>query len=99
MRKHITVSVDESVYREARLWAARRDTSVSAVVQYLLERLPGLPAARCFHARGSRPAPSGEAAHHRPSAEEIAAFRAPKPAWAAEENSISDCQTVRSENN
>ena len=57
MRKNITVSVDQSVYRQAREWAARRDTSVSAVVQYLLERLPGLPTARGFHAPRPKPNP------------------------------------------
>ena len=102
MRKNITVSVDQSVYRQAREWAARRDTSVSAVVQYLLERLPGLPAARTFHAHNRKtpssskpepiPQPASQSAMpepnppespvsrvaeqpHRPTPEEIAAFR------------------------
>jgi hypothetical protein len=65
MRKNITVSVDQSIYRQAREWAARRDTSVSAVVQYLLERLPGLPAARTFHAH-SRKTPSAPSASPKP---------------------------------
>jgi hypothetical protein len=54
MQKHITVSVDETVYRQARMWAAERDSSISAVVQYLLERLPRLPVARGFHAPNPR---------------------------------------------
>ena len=40
--KNITVSVPDETYRSARVWAAHRDTSVSAVVQYLLETLPGI---------------------------------------------------------
>ena len=38
--KSITVSIPDQVYRQARVWAARRDTSISAVVKYLLETLP-----------------------------------------------------------
>jgi hypothetical protein len=41
--KNITVSVPNQAHRQARVWAARRDTSISAVVKYMLERLPGLP--------------------------------------------------------
>jgi hypothetical protein len=44
--KNITVTVNDTAYRQARVWAARRDTSVSAVVTYLLENLPGLPVAK-----------------------------------------------------
>ncbi|MGA7343754.1 MAG: hypothetical protein WBE72_05915 [Terracidiphilus sp.] len=43
---NITVSVSEKAYRAARLWAALNDTSVSAVVQYCIERLPNLPVAK-----------------------------------------------------
>lgn len=52
MTKNITVTVPEETYRQARVWAAERDTSISAVVAYLLETLPGIPrAARAFPAR------------------------------------------------
>jgi hypothetical protein len=44
--KNITVSVPDETYRSARVWAAHRDTSVSAVVQYLLETLPGIQRAK-----------------------------------------------------
>ncbi len=37
--KNITVSVDEDVYRQARIKAAERDTSVSALVKDFLSRL------------------------------------------------------------
>jgi hypothetical protein len=38
--RNITVSVSDATYREARIWAAERDVSVSAVVAFLLETLP-----------------------------------------------------------
>ena len=38
--RNITVNISDETYREARAWAARRDTSVSAVMQYLLQTLP-----------------------------------------------------------
>ena len=34
--KNITVSVDEEVYHRARMWAAKRRTSVSAMVRQML---------------------------------------------------------------
>jgi hypothetical protein len=40
--RNITVTVSDQSYRQARVWAAQRDTSVSAVVQYLLQTLPGI---------------------------------------------------------
>jgi hypothetical protein len=42
MRKtrNITVAVTERAYWEARVFAARKDKSVSGVVQFLLEHLP-----------------------------------------------------------
>jgi len=43
--RNITVSVNDNAYRQARIWAAKRDTSVSAVVTYMLENLPNLRAA------------------------------------------------------
>jgi hypothetical protein len=38
--KNITISIDDETYRRARLWAAERDTSVSAVVKCILTTLP-----------------------------------------------------------
>ena len=37
--RNITVSVSEQTHREARLWAAENNTSVSAAVQYMLENV------------------------------------------------------------
>jgi len=44
--RNITVAVSDTAYRDARVWAARHDTSISAAVQYLIERLPRLPIAQ-----------------------------------------------------
>jgi uncharacterized protein YbcC (UPF0753/DUF2309 family) len=38
--KNITVSVPETTYFRARVWAAEHETSISAVVAFLLETLP-----------------------------------------------------------
>jgi hypothetical protein len=47
--KNITVCVSDQAYRQARVWAAERDTSLSRVVRYFISTLPGLkPAAREF---------------------------------------------------
>jgi hypothetical protein len=43
---NITVTVSEKAYRNARVWAAQNSTSISAVVQYCIERLPRLPIAQ-----------------------------------------------------
>jgi hypothetical protein len=58
--RNITVAVSDETYRLARVWAAGHDTSVSAVVQYLLQTLPGIArASSAFPAARSRPdAPS-----------------------------------------
>lgn len=48
MRKNITVSINDSVYRDARVWCARRNTSISAVVQRFLEDLPHIKTSRQF---------------------------------------------------
>lgn len=51
LMKNITVSIDENVYRRARVWAAKNDTSISATVQDLLLNLEGLSrVARTFTA-------------------------------------------------
>jgi hypothetical protein len=51
--RNITVSVSDETYRQARIWAAQRDTSVSAIVQYLLQTLPSVTrAATAFPVRG-----------------------------------------------
>jgi hypothetical protein len=46
--KNITVCVSDRVHHEIRVWAARRDTSLSKIVQDFLEDLPNLDTARDF---------------------------------------------------
>ena len=52
--RNITVTIPDDVYLRARIWAAEHDTSVSAVVKYLLETLPGIRRSElAFPARNS----------------------------------------------
>jgi hypothetical protein len=46
--RNITVSISDQTYRDIRVWCAKRDTSVSRVVQTFLEDLPRLKQARRF---------------------------------------------------
>jgi hypothetical protein len=46
--RNITVSISDQTYREIRVWCAKRDVSVSRVVQTFLEDLPRLKHARRF---------------------------------------------------
>ena len=39
--KHITLSIDDETYRQARAWAAWHDTSVSALVEQFLQSICG----------------------------------------------------------
>jgi hypothetical protein len=60
--KNITVAVSDKSYRQARVWAAARDTSLSKIVQYLIETLPNIDrAARAF------PVPKPPSAENNPS--------------------------------
>lgn len=40
--RNITVTIPDESYRRARVWAAQRNTSLSRVVNDLLETLPGI---------------------------------------------------------
>ncbi len=64
--KNITVSLDDETYRRARIWAAERGVSVTAVVKCILTTLPirsqaktpltrSRPRFRICHRRRSRP--------------------------------------------
>jgi len=46
--RNITVSISDQAYRDARVWCAKRDTSVSRVVQTFLEDLPRVKQSRRF---------------------------------------------------
>jgi hypothetical protein len=57
--RNITVTIPDDSYRRARVWSAQRDTSVSAVVKYLLETLPGISRAKsAFPALNTNPVAS-----------------------------------------
>jgi len=45
--KNITIAVSHGTYRKARVWAAKHDTSVSEIVETLLDYLPGV--VQAFH--------------------------------------------------
>jgi hypothetical protein len=65
--KNITVTVSSEAYRQARIWAAQHDTSISAVVEYLIQTLPGIPrAAREFPEPYPVPANTGHATSIKP---------------------------------
>ena len=50
--RNITVSVSDETYIQTRIWAAQRDTSISAIVHYLLQTLPSVTrAVRAFPIR------------------------------------------------
>jgi hypothetical protein len=54
--RNITVTIPDDAYRRARVWAVARDTSISAVVKYLLETMPGMkPSNLAFFAHNSNP--------------------------------------------
>jgi hypothetical protein len=40
--KNITIAVSNGTYRKARVWTAKHNTSVSAMVEYLLDYLPAV---------------------------------------------------------
>ena len=59
--KNITVSISDTAYLRARVWAAERETSISAVVAYLLETLPKITRANAHYPQRTEtpPATSG----------------------------------------
>ncbi|HTA79139.1 MAG TPA: hypothetical protein VK720_06305 [Terracidiphilus sp.] len=58
--KNITVAVSDRANRDARVWAARRDTSLSKIVQNFLESLPSIRSARALAASESDSAKRNE---------------------------------------
>lgn len=40
--RNITVSVSKKTYSSARVWAARHNTSISGIVEFLLDHLPAV---------------------------------------------------------
>ncbi len=49
MTKNVTVAIPSTVHRKARIWAARHNTSLSAVVAHLLGDLDALVKVRQQH--------------------------------------------------
>ena len=56
--KNITVAISDEAYRQARVWAAERDVSLSRIVAYLLETLPTHTRAERRFSRPANPSPS-----------------------------------------
>jgi hypothetical protein len=71
--KNITVTVSDKSYREARVWAAQHDSSLSRIVQYLIETLPGIRrAALAFPGANTNPERPETPPPGPPSTEKIA---------------------------
>jgi hypothetical protein len=67
--RNITVTIPDDCYTKARVWAAQRNTSVSAVVKYLLKTLPGRRrAAMAFPIRNPNPVNTNQDSTPEPSA-------------------------------
>jgi hypothetical protein len=59
--RNITVTIPDDSYTRARVWAAERNTSISAVVRYMLETLPGLKrASKAFPLHNPNPVNTGQ---------------------------------------
>ena len=56
--KNITVSISDTAYLKARVWAAEHETSLSAVVAYLLETLPKIKPANVHYPLRSETPPA-----------------------------------------
>lgn len=52
--RNVTVCITDDGYRRARVWAAQRDTTLSAVVTRLLETMPGMARANAFYPIGNQ---------------------------------------------
>jgi hypothetical protein len=64
--KNITVSISDEGYRQARIWAAERNVSLSRIVAYLLETLPDTPRSARRFPRPATPSHSVPAANSAP---------------------------------
>jgi hypothetical protein len=71
--RNITVAVTADLYRQTRKLAAEYDTTVTAIVAYLLQRLPNALKRAEYPVGGPKPAPSARPA---PSAAQTAAASA-----------------------
>ena len=71
--RNITVTVSDKAYCEARVWAAERDSSLSRIVQYLIQTLPNIRRAVIAF-------PVAKTAIQRPETTQIDAFSTEKTA-------------------
>ena len=71
--RNITVTVSDKAYREARVWAAERDSSLSRIVAYLIQTLPNIRRAVIAF-------PVAKTAVKRPEMTQIEAFSTQKTA-------------------
>jgi len=53
--RNLTVCISDDTYRQARIWAAKRDTSVTAMVTDLLEDLPAMWGKYCSSTESKPP--------------------------------------------
>jgi plasmid stability protein len=79
--KNITVAIDDETYRRARIWAAERGTSISAMVRCILTTLPSRAPARRPLPRDS--APQSPISEKIPSPPDSAGETVVIPAWGA----------------
>jgi hypothetical protein len=60
---NVTITLTQEAYRNARIWAAKHDTTVTAAVRIFLEKAPEFSAAKLgVPRRGDSPAPANPAA-------------------------------------
>jgi hypothetical protein len=86
--RNITVAVSPELYRQTRMLAAEYDSTVTAMVAYLLERMPKALKAARFPVGGPKPAASTPPA---PSERQTApSYVTPPPT----ESSLSGCTAV-----
>jgi len=72
--RNITVTIPGDACRRARVWAAQRDTSLSAVVRHLIETLPGINRSASAFQTPNPNSSSHIPANHLPKPEIIFAF-------------------------
>ena len=89
--RNITVAVTPELYRQTRMFAVEYDTTVTALVAYLLQAMPRALKAARFPVGGTQSAASGRPAQ---SASPTAASSANPPTPSPEKIAISGCEAV-----
>lgn len=91
--RNITVAIEDQSYHDVRLWCARRDVSVSRVVQTFLQDLPRLKDCRRFPLPGAPDPGSLAALFEELDTEDLALLRR-----RLRKNSSRGCETVMGAN-